>query len=186
MDQPEAFARFVEEQHGALVRTLTLYTGDPQLGADLAADALAKAAQHWARVSTMASPGGWVHRVGINAANSWFRRRLAGRRALARRGPDRAVHHDRDTADVLAVREAIGRLPARRRACVVLHHLAGLSSDETAAVLDISTATVRSHLRHAHADLRAELGEDVVPDPPVLSRPHDVPGDATQSKRTSR
>ena len=186
MEHPEAFARFVEEQHGALVRTLTVYTGDPQLGADLAADALSKAAQHWTRVSRMASPGGWVHRVGINAANSWFRRRLAARRALARRGPDQTVHHDPDTADILAVRQAIGRLPARRRACVVLHHLAGLSTGEVAAVLDISPATVRSHLRHAYTDLRADLGEDVVPAPSIPSRPHDVPGSATQSKRTSR
>lgn len=186
MEHPEAFARFVEEQHGPLVRTLTVYTGDPQLGADLAADALSKAAQHWTRVSRMASPGGWLHRVGINAANSWFRRRLAARRALARRGPDPTVHHDPDTADVLAVRQAIGRLPARRRACVVLHHLAGLSTNEVGAALDISPATVRSHLRHAYTDLRDELGEAVVPALPIQSRTNDVPESTTQTKGMSR
>lgn len=159
MENEAGFALFVEEQHAPLVRTLTLYTGDPQLAADLAADALVRAAQHWSKVSAMASPGGWVHRVAINAANSWFRRRLAARRAMARRGPADVAHHDPDTADVVAVREAIERLPRRRRACVVLHHLAGLDTDEVAAALEIAPATVRSHLRHAHADLRASLGE---------------------------
>lgn len=166
MENEAAFARFVEEQHAPLVRTLTLYTGDAQLAADLAADALAKAAQHWSQLSTMASPGGWVHRVGINAANSWFRRRAAARRALARRGPDRDMHHDPDGADVVAVRDAIGQLPRRRRACVVLHHLADLDTDEVAAALEIAPATVRSHLRHAYADLRSSLGDAIVPDRP--------------------
>ena len=86
MEQHESFARFVDEQHAQLVRTLTLYTGDVQLGADLAADALVQAAQHWPRVVAMSSPGGWVHRVGINTANSWLRRRRAARAVARRRG----------------------------------------------------------------------------------------------------
>jgi len=78
---------------------------------------------------------------------------------MARRGPVDVAHHDPDTADVMAVREAIERLPRCRRACVILHHLAGLDTDEVAAALEIAPATVRSHLRHAHADLRASLGD---------------------------
>lgn len=186
MEQQAAFARFVEVQHAPLVRTLTLYTGDPQLGADLAADALVKAAQHWPRVSQMASPGGWLHRVGINAANSWFRRRLAARRAMVRQGPVQDTHHDPDAADVLAVREAIGRLPRRRRACVVLHHLAELDTDEVAAALDIAPATVRSHLRHAYADLRGSLGDAVVGAPSASTEPQGADTAVSHSERKTR
>lgn len=185
MEQQAAFTPFVEVQHAPLVRTLTLYTGDPQLGADLAADALVKAAQHWPRVSQMASPGGWLHRVGINAANSWFRRRLAARRALVRQGPATHAHHDPDTADVLAVREAIGQLPRRRRACVVLHHLAGLDTDEVAAALDLAPATVRSHLRHAYADLRDSLGDAVVGVPALSTEPRGADSAMTHGERKS-
>lgn len=173
MDDEAGFAQFVDEQHAPLVRTLTLYTGDSHLAADLAADALVRAAQHWSKVSAMASPGGWVHRVAINGANSWFRRRAASRRALARHGSD-AAHHDPDGADVVGVRQAVAQLPRRRRACVVLHHLAGLDTDEVAAALEIAPATVRSHLRHAYSDLRDSLGETAIPpafhDPPPGSR----------------
>ena len=185
MEQQAAFARFVEVQHAPLVRTLTLYTGDPQLGADLAADALVQAAQHWSQVSQMASPGGWLHRVGVNAANSWFRRRLAGRRAMARQGPVPDAHHDPDTAEVIAVREAVGQLPRRRRACVVLHHLAGLDTDEVAAALEIAPATVRSHLRHAYADLRDSLG-DVAIEPSAFTESHDADSAVAHHERKIR
>lgn len=167
MEGEAAFARFVEEQHAQLVRSLTLYTGDSQLAADLAADALATAAARWPTVAAMGSPGGWVHRVAINRANSWFRRRAARQRALARHGPAPEAHHDPDSADVIAVREAVGRLPRRRRACVVLHHLAGLDTDEVAGALGITRSTVRSHLRHAYAELREHLDVAVSLDPPV-------------------
>ena len=184
MDGEAAFARFVEEQHGPLVRSLTLYTGDSQLAADLAADALASAAERWRSVSAMASPGGWVHQVAINSANSWFRRQAARRRALARRGPDNQVHHDPDRADVIAVRDAVRRLPRRRRACVVMHHLAGLDTGEVAAALGITAATVRSHLRHAHAELRDSLGTETPLDPPdTHARPPIIPIRRTTDER---
>lgn len=46
---------------------------------DLAQDALLKACGRWSKVSTMTVPGAWLHRVAINLANSYFRRRKAER-----------------------------------------------------------------------------------------------------------
>lgn len=95
-----------------------------------------------------------------------------GSARVGARGSADHVHRDPDAADVLAVRQAVQQLAPRRRACVVLHHLSGLDTDEVAAVLGITPATVRSHLRHAHVDLRELLGDAEVASPATRERPH--------------
>jgi RNA polymerase sigma factor (TIGR02999 family) len=62
--------------------------------------------------------------------------------------------------DLLALDEALARLSAldeRKAAAVELHYFGGLTYDETAAVLDVSAATVDRELRLAKAWLYREL-----------------------------
>lgn len=64
-------------------------------------------------------------------------------------------------ADLVDLDEALGRLSAldaRRAQVIDLLYFAGLSYDETAAVLEISAATVHRDLRLARAWLYRELG----------------------------
>ncbi|HZU58790.1 MAG TPA: sigma-70 family RNA polymerase sigma factor, partial [Actinocrinis sp.] len=65
-------------------------------------------------------------------------------------GPDLAASAD--------VREALRRLPVRKRACVVLRHYYGLSEQETAATLGISVGTVKSQTSRGVAELATLLG----------------------------
>lgn len=163
--QDAALAQFVREQHPRLVGTLGLYTGDLDLAEDLAAEALARVARDWGRIRSMESPGAYAHRISINLAHSWFRRRRAFARALTRRGPEDRVHRDPDAGVVLSVRDAVAELPDRQRACVVLHYLEGLSTPEVAVVLDVDPGTVRSNLHAARETLRQRLGDEVaIPD----------------------
>lgn len=155
----DALVAFVEAQHPRVLGTLHLLTGDQHLAEELAAETLAQVASHWPRVRDLHAPGPYVQRIAVNLARSWFRRRVARRRALARHGPDADVHHDADGADVIAVREAVAALPERQRACVALHHFADLTTAEVADALGIAPATVRSHLRDARATLRTALGD---------------------------
>ncbi|MGH2455830.1 MAG: RNA polymerase sigma factor [Candidatus Limnocylindria bacterium] len=62
-----------------------------------------------------------------------------------------------DRADFLAVREAIGSLPRRTRAALVLHYMIGLSVGDTASALGTSANTVKTQLRHGLARVREEL-----------------------------
>ncbi|HTS14299.1 MAG TPA: sigma-70 family RNA polymerase sigma factor [Candidatus Sulfotelmatobacter sp.] len=64
-----------------------------------------------------------------------------------------------DATDSLAVRRALGGLPRRMRAAVVLHHLAGLSVAETATALGVTESTVKSQLKTGLARLREALGD---------------------------
>lgn len=57
------------------------------------------------------------------------------------------------------IREALLTLPARTRAAVALHHLAGLTVRETANALGVSENTVKSQLKTGLMRLREVLGD---------------------------
>lgn len=63
------------------------------------------------------------------------------------------------SASEAALRIALGHLPARIRAAIVLHHLGGLSVEETAAALGTKPNTVKTQLRDGLKRLRRELGD---------------------------
>jgi RNA polymerase sigma factor (sigma-70 family) len=76
-----------------------------------------------------------VHRVAINLANSYFRRRAAWGRARVRLDTEaRRVPDDADLASAVAVRGAVAALPKRLREVLVLRYFSDLSVREVAAV----------------------------------------------------
>lgn len=162
MAAPDALAAFCRREHPRVVGALSLYCGDAALAEELAQEALYRVCRDWEKVSRMAAPGAWAHRVAINLANSAFRRRRAERRANQRHhvlaGPD--ATEPIDSSAVLAVRRAVAALPARQRAAVVLRHHTGCSVAETAALLGVSEGAVKQLTHRAAATLRALLPDD--------------------------
>jgi DNA-directed RNA polymerase specialized sigma24 family protein len=89
--------------------------------------------------------------------------------AEKRGGPQRQVPlnepllaTDRDPVDILALDEALERfkaIDARGSRILELHFFGGLSFDETALVLDISTRTVKRDWSMARAWLHGELSK---------------------------
>ena len=78
---------------------------------------------------------------------------------LDERGP--AIFHD--PAEFLALSEALDRMAQgfpRQAQVVELRWLAGLTEEETAAVLDVSETTVKNDWRFARAWLKTEMGGD--------------------------
>lgn len=155
------FEGFARSQHAQLVATLALYCGDRWVAEELAQEALVRARERWDEVARMGSPGGWLHRVAINLANSRFRRRQAERRAYQRAGPDREGVELPATADAVAVREAIASLPERQRAVLVLRYFADLSVGQTAEAVGMTPGSVRSATYRALQVLREQFDVDV-------------------------
>lgn len=149
---------FCATEYPRLVGTLTLYCGNRDVAEVLAQDVLVKVCDRWAKVVEMAAPGAWAHRVAINAANSWFSRRSAERRALDRASQRREEVVEQDVAAMLAIRAAVAELPPRRRAAVVLRYFADLSVADTAAVMGCSDGTVRALTYQAINQLRTTGG----------------------------
>jgi RNA polymerase sigma factor (sigma-70 family) len=62
-----------------------------------------------------------------------------------------------DIAAAADLREALLRIPARKRACVVLRYYYGLSERETASTLGIAVGTVKSQSSRGLEELAALL-----------------------------
>lgn len=166
----DALAAFCEREHPRLVGALSLYCGDAAVAQELAQEALLVACRRWSQVRQMASPGAWVHRVGMNLANSYYRRRRAERRAYERRGERDASGQPRDLAARVAVRQAVAALPERQRAALVLRFYLDHSIAETAELLGVSTGAVKQLTHRALKALREQF-----PAEPLLMEAPDAP-----------
>jgi RNA polymerase sigma-70 factor (sigma-E family) len=153
-ERPDAIA-YCERVRPRLVGVLTLYCGDPATAEEHAHDALIRVWQNWDSVRRMSSPDAWVMRVAINVANSWWRRRVAERRALARMAGRRAEEPGSADPVGVEVRRAVAALPRRQRMAIVLRFYLDMSINETAALMNCTTGTVKAHTHKGLAALRS-------------------------------
>jgi RNA polymerase sigma-70 factor (sigma-E family) len=155
--QEADFAAFVLAAQPRLRRTAFLICGDWHHAEDIVQTALAQVYSRWARLSVAGDPGGYVHRAVVNAAID-VRRRPWRRERATDRLPDRVdAPDDGLTVEVLA---ALSGLPRRQRAVVVLRYVEDLDVEATAALLGISSGTVKSQAAKGLATLRTVLGAD--------------------------
>ena len=153
------FERFYEAEHGRLVASLVLATGDADLAQEAADEAFLRALMAWSRVQAMASPGGWTYRVAVNVARRRARRRAVERRLWARRAPAPSTPPPAGEAWTL-VRD----LPDRQRLAVVLRFIGDLTEPQIAEVMGISRSTVSSTLADANRRLAMLLDDDRAPE----------------------
>jgi RNA polymerase sigma-70 factor (sigma-E family) len=157
------FDEFVAARSSRLLRTAFLLTRDHALAEDLLQTALAKAWFSWSRIQ--GDPEPYVRRILVNTFASWWRRRWNGEHAYAEPPePDSGAQGDGDQRQDLWA--AMGRLPKRQRAVIVLRYVEDLTEAETARVLGVSTGTVKSQTSKALAKLRIDpaLGAEVTED----------------------
>jgi RNA polymerase sigma-70 factor (sigma-E family) len=145
------FDEFVAARSGALLRTAYLLTHDHGRAEDLLQTALTKAWFSWSRVD---SPEAYVRRIMVNTYASWWRRRWNGEHATDEVPERSAQASDQDGAADLWT--ALGNLPRRMRAVVVLRYFEDLTETETAALLGVSVGTVKSQTAKAFAKLRID------------------------------
>ena len=155
----EAFRGYVAARSPALLRTAYLLTGNRADAEDLLQTALAKTYLAWDRIREREAVDGYVRRVMVNTQTSWWRRRKVDEYAtdeLPERGSGRDATDDLALHDALWT--ALGTLPKRQRAMVVLRYYEDLSEAETAQVLGVSVGTVKSTTSRALAKLRDTSG----------------------------
>ncbi|MET8090153.1 SigE family RNA polymerase sigma factor [Micromonospora sp. NPDC005220] len=155
MITPEGFDDFVATRSPRLLRTAFLLTGEWASAEDLLQTALARAWEAWHRID--GDPEPYVRRILANAYASSWRRRWRGELPTA--DPPEAVvdadpHAGVDDRDRLW--RALGRLPRRQRAVLVLRYFEDLSEVEIADTLGCSVGTVKSQASRAMAKLRLD------------------------------
>lgn len=157
-DASDEFHAFFERHYAELARLAHLLTGEADAADDLAADALVALWHRWDRLRSADHPVAYARGVVANLARGRIRSAVRERRRVAlfwSMRPERV--HDPDVAVVMDVRQALARLPFRKRACVVLRHAFDLSEKDTALALGISVGTVKSQTSKGMTELERLL-----------------------------
>ncbi len=147
------FDEFVTARSTRLLRTAYLLTRDHALAEDLLQTSLTKAWFAWSRIESDPEP--YVRKILVNTYASWWRRKWNGEQAHAEPPePEPTPGTDPDQQQDLWT--AMGRLPRRQRAVIVLRFVEDLTEAETARLLGVSTGTVKSQTSKALAKLRID------------------------------
>jgi RNA polymerase sigma-70 factor (sigma-E family) len=151
MQDEAEFDAFVVARSPALLRTAYLLVHDEALAEDLLQTSLAKAWFAWRRIE--GEREAYVRRILVTTSASWWRRRWTGEVPTSVL-PERVA--SRDDPERQDLWDAIGRLPGRQRAVVVLRYLEDRTEAETAQLLGCSLGTVKSQCAKALAKLRLD------------------------------
>jgi RNA polymerase sigma-70 factor (sigma-E family) len=159
-DDERDFREFVAVRLPALRRSAYLLCGSRHGADDLVSIAIGKLFRVWRRVSRLENPDAYLRRMLVNG---WLdERRRPWRREHSRAEPPEPAGGavpppDRDVTERLTLMAVLDRLPARRRAVLVLRYFDDLSVEQTAEILGMSTGTVKTHTARGLADLRVLL-----------------------------
>lgn len=159
------FEQFFRDQYPGIVALCAWLTGDRATAEDLAQEAFGAVHRRWGEVCRLDRPGAYTRRIAINLSSNERRRRGRERRAVRRIGDGGQLEMlELATAGPGRIEgreplwRAVAELPLQQRAAIGLRYLEDLSTDEIAAVLQCSPATVRVHLHRAHRRLAELLG----------------------------
>jgi RNA polymerase sigma-70 factor (sigma-E family) len=159
-DSERAFERFVAAEGTALLRFAYLLVGSRDAAEDLLQSALERCYRHWRRVERTDRPDRYVRRVLANAAvDRWRGRRRRPEAALTEAGELVTADPTETLLDRDELVRALRTLSPRQRVVVVLRYVEDRSEAETAALLDCSAGSVKSHASRGLARLREALTE---------------------------
>ena len=139
----ESFEQFYRREFPRLVVLARALAGD-QWAEDIAHDSILVAYRHWARISLMNSPAGYVHRICAHKAVSRMRRASAERRALRRVVAGGVVTVEPMSADHERFWAEVRRLPRRQAETVALFYGLDLPIPVIAETLGCAEGTVKS------------------------------------------
>lgn len=157
----DQYEEFATARAGHLYRSACLLTaGDTHLAEDLVQETLGRIYISWQRVNRADNPAGYAQTVLTRTFLAHQRRRSSTERATDVI-PERADAAPGDVPLRLALLDALARLPAKDRAVIVLRYWEDRSIQETADVMNASSAAVRTRCVRALGRLRELLGEDL-------------------------
>jgi RNA polymerase sigma-70 factor, ECF subfamily len=173
---PAAFDRFVDSYHSKLFQYAYLMCGNREDAEEVSQETLLNVFRTIAQLREPARLKAWVFRIAKNACLTKRRKSVfAPARVLSLEElmPVRSSSDDgslqiadwRNLPDASLLRselgntldQAIGDLPEIYRSVLLLRDVEGLSTDETAEVLELNEAVVKQRLHRARLAVRAKL-----------------------------
>jgi len=156
----EAFDRLVERYQRDIYRLCYRYVNNHHDASDLAQEAFLKAYRAIGRFRGDSAFSTWLYRIAVNTCLNFRSSRRLPSEPLEDDVPDatRGVA-DRIEQDELSqqVREAVGRLPEKQRATLILKIYHDLTHEQVAAIMGSTVGTVKANLFHALGNLRKAM-----------------------------
>lgn len=169
-----AYSELVEEHAGRIYRLALRMVGNEADAEDVLQETFLSAFKSIDQFEARSSLSTWLYRIASNAALMKLRRKepeqISVDEPLENEEGDMmprqffdfcCLPEDsllRDEARVV-MQQAVDDLPAALRSVFVLRELEGLSTEETAAALDLSISAVKSRLMRARLKLREDLSQ---------------------------
>lgn len=137
-------------------------TADADLAEEVALEAFTKA---WTRLSDFRGESRfstWLCGIALNTARHRLRGRANRRRRQAPLTPilARLSRDPPPVEEAVDLERAIALLPPRAREALLLRHVQGLSCEEAAAAMGVTSGTIKSQTARACGLLRERLGDD--------------------------
>jgi RNA polymerase sigma-70 factor (sigma-E family) len=152
----EEFAYFIAARLEAMRRLAFLLCQDWHRADDLAQAAAIKAYTHWARASRADNTDAYVNAILVR--EFLHERRSAWTRLVSLTEAPETAARQVDQDGSLDLRSAVGALPPRQRAVLVLRFYCDLNTYQTAEALGCTPGTVKSHAAKALDSLRRAMG----------------------------
>lgn len=149
VEHGELLERLYRKQGARMWHAVLAFAGDPEVASDAVAEAFAQALR---RGDAIRDPERWIWRTVFRVAAG----ELKTRSRSVPMTVERTYEMEQPAGELVA---ALARLSERQRAAVVLHHAAGYSVREVAAIVGSTPAAVTVHLMRARRRLRELLEE---------------------------
>lgn len=163
---PEAFDILVTRHRRAVYQVCFRFVHHHEDASDLAQEVFVRAWRGLARFKGDAAFSTWLYRIAVNACLNKVSTRVVAAEPLddADRVEDPNAERPgtglRREERATAVRRAIGALPARQRATLVLRVYHELSHQQIADILGSSVGAVKANFFHALGNLKKILGSE--------------------------
>ncbi len=152
---PAELVALYSTEHTQLVRAAFLVCGSVASAEDAVHDAVSRVAARWDALDNGRS---YLYVAAVNAARDCARRDERSLRLFAgRRAPEVGEDLAGLSAESMALRTALGRLPGNHRAAVVLRYFLDWDDDEIAQHYGVRPATVRSWVHRGIGRLRRDM-----------------------------
>ncbi len=158
-DRDDEFKAFFEAEFRPLRRLGYLLTGDWIEAEDLAQEAMVRTYRAWSRIRERERPGAYARSVLVNRRRSMLRRSMVAQKHAEML---RSEEYGPDFGEEgMVLWDAIGSLPRRQRAALVLRFYEDLPEIEIAQILDAPVGTVKSLVHRGLAKLRESIGSEL-------------------------
>jgi RNA polymerase sigma-70 factor (sigma-E family) len=157
MSEDEEFAAFANAHAKRLRTTAFMLCRDWHLAQDLTQTALTKLFLSWRRAVQADNLTAYAQKILLRTYLDYRRRRSSSETV-------QTVLHEpayRESPELrLTMLEALGRLPARDRAIIILRYFEDLSVEQVADALEVPVGVVKSQTRRSLGKLRELLAAD--------------------------